>query len=311
MPKGELHVQLNVNYADDDKLSEVSRLARLLYVDALCLCKRTLNDGVLTAQQVKKLCYPAPGSSALREAAELVASNAWLLNPDGTYTVAACLKRNKSRAKVADEQAARAEEDSRKATYGNHIRWHEQRGITKPDCTWCTSPGGSPPDPPGIATRSPGESPTIPIRRSETETETETETEIRTPGARETHDPQRAADLAATTHSPAAHRLVEAYAATCPHRPPSDVLSGLAAEVDKLRAENIPPEHIAAGLDRWGAKPHLTFRLLPRLVHEAVNARPASSPSASSGRTLGDKAADWLALAQQPPALRAIPGGAP
>lgn len=128
--------------------------------------------------------------------------------------------------------------------------------------------------------------------------------------ARETHVPQRVADLAATAHSVAAHRLVEAYAATCATRPPSAVLTALAVQADQLLAEHIPSEHIAAGLDLWGAKPHLSPRLLPQLVHEAVNARPATTGQAN---TLADKAVGWLALGQPEPAtppLRALPGGA-
>lgn len=33
-------------------------------------------------------------------------------------------------------------------SYGNHVRWHVQRGLVDPDCTWCQSPNGTGHDPP-------------------------------------------------------------------------------------------------------------------------------------------------------------------
>lgn len=140
MARGELHIQLNVDYADDEKLADVSRSARLLYVDALCLAKRKLNDGVLTPAQVRKLMYPEPARVADKVAAELDASGAWRWDEDGqVHVIAAWLKRNKSRAQIeADRLAA---EDA--ALLGNHKRWHADRKQRDAKCRWCIEEAGS------------------------------------------------------------------------------------------------------------------------------------------------------------------------
>lgn len=109
--------------------------------------------------------------------------------------------------------------------------------------------------------------------------------------------------LAATAHSGAAHRLVEAYAATCNRRPPSKILSRLAVEVDALLAEQWQPSEITAALDVWGAKP-LGPGALQAVAHEVANRR--------SGRSSTDQniAAFLADLEPAAPRLRAIGGSA-
>lgn len=138
MARGELHIQLNVEYADDPKLADVSRSARLLYVDALCKAKSLLNDGVLTPAQVRKIAYPESAKAADKAAAELVETGAWTW--DGkAYGISAWLKRNKSRAEI--EQARKdAEEASLKA---NHARWHVGRKEVDPKCRLCSEDGSA------------------------------------------------------------------------------------------------------------------------------------------------------------------------
>lgn len=143
MPRGELYVQLAVEYADDDKLAYVSRSARLLYVDALCMAKRQANDGVITTLQVEKLMLPERSLNAKRAADELVSSGAW--SWDGrrnAYVITGWLKRNKSRAQIQQVRDATAE----KSLLGNHRRWHEARGERDPRCRFCTPPPDPQPD---------------------------------------------------------------------------------------------------------------------------------------------------------------------
>ncbi|WDO07161.1 hypothetical protein ME763_16620 [Streptomyces murinus] len=71
-----------------------------------------------------------------------------------------------------------------------------------------------------------------------------------------------------------AKHLIAEYAAACTHRPPKDVLGHLGQEVRKLLDEGIDPAHIRAGLELHRAK-GLHPRILPSLVHEAMNAAPA------------------------------------
>ncbi|MFF4261984.1 hypothetical protein [Streptomyces virginiae] len=69
--------------------------------------------------------------------------------------------------------------------------------------------------------------------------------------------------------------LITEYAAACEHRPPSTVLGQLGQEAKKLLDEGIDPAHVRAGLDRHRAK-GLHPKTLPSLVHEVMNAEPAS-----------------------------------
>lgn len=171
MPKGELHVTLYVNYADDEKLTDVSRGARLLYVDALCLAKRMLNDGLLTEPQVAKLAYPETPAKAKRLAGELVDTGAWQwVDEKRSYFISSWLKRNKSRVEVEEDR--RKAEDA--AALGNHRRWHTEQ--SQPDCRYCAGGVTPPKSPPGSGTRSPTGSGTAKrVVSPETETETETE----------------------------------------------------------------------------------------------------------------------------------------
>jgi hypothetical protein len=134
MPRGELHIQLACDYADDEKFAEVSRSARLLYVDALCLAKRLLNDGTISRAQLDKLMYPERPAAVKRAAAELVDAKLWEWD-DGrkVYVISAWLKRNKSRAQVADDR--RIAEEA--AALGNHRRWHDGRDKRDPKCKHC------------------------------------------------------------------------------------------------------------------------------------------------------------------------------
>lgn len=113
------------------------------------------------------------------------------------------------------------------------------------------------------------------------------------------------AALAATAHTVGAHRLVEAYAATCRRRPPTKILTQLAVEVDALLAEAWPDDEIAAALTAWGSKT-LGPGALQAVAHEVVNRRPAA-PTAAARSTTDDRVAAAQALKAQ---LRALPGGA-
>lgn len=134
MPRGELHIQLAVNYADDEKFEEVSRSARLLYVDALCQAKALLNDGEFSRTKVRKLMYPETPRVADRASTELVEAGLWLWSEQRqVFTIAAWLKRNKSRSQIEQDRRD-AEEASLKA---NHKRWHVDRKEPDPKCRLC------------------------------------------------------------------------------------------------------------------------------------------------------------------------------
>jgi hypothetical protein len=178
MARGELFIQLVVNYADDEKLADVSRSARLLYIDLCLKAKATSNDGIFTASQVEKVMYPETPAKAKRAIGELVASGAVMWDEQRKlFTVPGFLKRNKSRAQIAEDR--RLAEEA--AALGNHKRWHKGRGETDRKCPHCVAEASAPGSGKGSAPGSPPRSGTGsgPRNRTESlETETETETEV-------------------------------------------------------------------------------------------------------------------------------------
>lgn len=120
----------------------------------------------------------------------------------------------------------------------------------------------------------------------------------------------RAIANAGAPHSPTAHRLVEAYAATCNRRPPTKILTQLAVETDALLNEDWPEPDIAAALTAWGSK-SLGPGSLQSVAHEVANRR--TKPQLSiTGRAVAsvDAAFDeWEARrAARPDNVRALPG---
>lgn len=49
---------------------------------------------------------------------------------------------------TAAEVEAHTAERSRSGVKGNHLRWHVQKGVVKPDCPWCVDPDPTPPPSP-------------------------------------------------------------------------------------------------------------------------------------------------------------------
>ena len=80
----------------------------------------------------------------------------------------------------------------------------------------------------------------------------------------------RARQLGATAHSPAAFKLVKAYADACTQRPPTDVLADLGPRVDGLLTDGYTPDQITAALDEWGGR-GLAPSVLPSIAHQLAN----------------------------------------
>lgn len=102
-----LHIRLDVNYPDDDKIVAVSPLAELLYVRCLCLAKRLQTDGVVSAVQVRRMGVDLeqPGLED-----ELVGAGLWARDEAG-FVIAAWLTHNPSKAEL---DAARESDARRK-----------------------------------------------------------------------------------------------------------------------------------------------------------------------------------------------------
>jgi hypothetical protein len=260
MARGELHIQLSVNYADDEKFEEVSRSARLLYVDALCLAKSLLNDGEFSRAKVRKLMYPESPRAADKAAAELVESGLWRWDEQRQiFIIAAWLKRNKSRSRI--EQDRRDAEEA--ALLGNHRRWHEARDERDPKCRFCREQPSPPPSGTRSGTRIGGES-------TETETETETETRTKPPVA------PRAATPAPPDGDPGpAERLVTAWMTACNKRPPARVVDDVGREVAAMLRDGTDPADVERGLWLWQSRGS-NAKTLPSFVNQVMNSRPSN-----------------------------------
>lgn len=75
---GEIYVPLVVGFPDDPKVSALARfgypdagLARDLYVQMILYCRRALTDGLVPAEELGRLAYPASADEAARIAKHL------------------------------------------------------------------------------------------------------------------------------------------------------------------------------------------------------------------------------------------------
>jgi hypothetical protein len=267
MARGELHIQLAVNYADDEKFEEVSRSARLLYVDSLCSAKELLNDGIFSRAKARKLMYPERPSVADKAAAELVAAGLWSWDEERkVFTITAWLKRNKSRSQIEKDRAD-AEEA---AIRGNHQRWHVERGRTDTKCRLCKED----PSPPRSGTRSvPRSGLRNPTESPETETETEIKNNPPTPRAVR-RPPEPPADHDGEPGQ--AEVLVTEWMNSCHRRPPRRVIEDLGRLVLEMLGDGTAPDDIRRGIQIWQAKGS-NPRTLPSFVNQVMNSRPSSA----------------------------------
>ena len=136
-----LYVQLDVNYADDEKIVNVSTGAELLYVRGLCFSKRMLSDGRIATGQLVRLASDIPDDPLdFREvfnlAAELVRVGLWIEEADG-WRIAAWKRHNATSDEVEEKRQAK----KTGAVLGNHKRWHLGDGRPSQDCRYCQSEG--------------------------------------------------------------------------------------------------------------------------------------------------------------------------
>lgn len=254
MPKGEIHVQLSVHYADGS-LADVHPLARLLYVDALCKAKETLNDGAFTRAQLAKVAYWATPKQLEQFLAQLSAPPAdkkeppFTANEDGTYTISAFLARNPSRADVAARRTGSKNERSDTGARGAHVRFHVKKGIRKPaTCRFCAENDGGPEPGSGLANSyepySSANGSAIATDATETETET---TAIYVPAS--VADPYNASDAPGGQPGRAEALLAEHVAVV--GKVNRTTLNELGQQIADLLRQEYTPDEIRAGLTLW------------------------------------------------------------
>jgi hypothetical protein len=114
MAIGEIYIKLAVAYGDDPKVRALVRygsdagLARDLYVQMICYCKRLLTDGFVPDEQIGLLVYPLDPEHG-KQLAKQLASVGLTKEEAGGWQVLAYLKRNGSRADVERLSEVRAE----------------------------------------------------------------------------------------------------------------------------------------------------------------------------------------------------------
>lgn len=285
MARGEIHIQLNVDFSDDPKVRVLARYGRDarsirdLYVQMLCYAKRTLSDGHVPAEQLGILTYPDSPARSKRDADRLVEVGL-IKVVDGGWYVPAYLKRNKSRAQVQAAVEDKADRTARAATIGNHRRWHELRGkLDLQGCVHCRE---------AIARRdrwaiAASDSLGSGSDRTETETQSQTETQTETGLDSSPKNPPPP-----NPPSPDGDPPAEAHATR---------RDALVAEVQRVR-----PEWQASSIHRVLNDPKLTNALWPQLERAllAVAADPATQ---GPGRVLYD--GPWWS--QQPPPQQPSP----
>lgn len=114
MARGEIHVQLTVNFPEDAKVRALVRFGRDarpcrdLYVQMLLYCKKNLTDGFVPVEEIGILVFPDTPKAGVKDADRL-AEVGLIERVEGGYQLPGFLKRNKSKAQVEAESKTKAE----------------------------------------------------------------------------------------------------------------------------------------------------------------------------------------------------------
>lgn len=114
MALGEIYIKVSVTFADDPKVRALARygpdsgLARDLFIQMICHCKRLLTDGFVPDEQIGLLVYPLDPEHG-KQLAKQLASVGLIKEEPGGWQVLAYLKRNGTREDVERLSKVRAE----------------------------------------------------------------------------------------------------------------------------------------------------------------------------------------------------------
>ena len=127
-----LYVPLDVEYASDDRIMEAGAMPELLYIRALCWCKKNpKTDGAFSWAQLSTFAH---GIKSARTHAETLIETGLFEATDKGARVSSWLKRNKSGEDIMAAQAMA----SVLGQQGNHERWHTgPEGKPSPKCPLC------------------------------------------------------------------------------------------------------------------------------------------------------------------------------
>lgn len=167
-----------------------------------------------------------------------------------------------------------SEAASRSGSFGNHVRWHANRGMVDPECEHCPQE----PDNPDIPAHNDPESGCDIGGRSGGESGSESRSIALPVPTRPEPDPTRplARDVALRSggdNAPTAQALVAEWIDHCAEPPPGRVKGQVAKELKALLDEGIDPHRIRAALAEWNRK-GLHPSTLASVVHEIGNRKP-------------------------------------
>lgn len=137
-------VPLYVHYRRDRAIRKAGPDAELLFIRALAFARANRTGGMIEDFDLDEIGAGLNDPSA--SAAALVNVNLWLTSGTG-WLIRSFEKWNPAGA-------------SESGTFGNHKRWHLDRGLVAPNCPHCPAEP-SPDDPPIVAPESPRSSPRI------------------------------------------------------------------------------------------------------------------------------------------------------
>lgn len=123
-----LYVPLDVDFATDSKFLAAGPVAGYLFIASLALAKRTQSDGKIDRAQLVAISIGVPTPE--KQAARLVEVGLWTETKTG-WQIASWLKRNKSRAELAEIK----ERKRLAALKANHKRWHSDE--PSDECPFC------------------------------------------------------------------------------------------------------------------------------------------------------------------------------
>ena len=138
---------LAVNYFRNPKVAAAPPRARLLHLAGLCYCQEHVTDGAIPASVLPILVAESGANRNSSDA--LIDAGLWRKTDDG-WEVCGWDEWNRPATEVAGIRAKKRDAGG----LGNHVRWHEGRGVTDPGCRWC--------DDSAIADSRSGESPPTP-----------------------------------------------------------------------------------------------------------------------------------------------------
>lgn len=147
-----LWIKLDVEFASDEKVLACTGEAQLVYLRSLLLSKKRGSDGFVHGRQLRLLAGADDWQNPINRddlAGQLVDAGLWEAT-EGGWLIAAWPKHNE----LSDA--------SESGIFGNHVRWHTNRGNVDTSCPHCCRPDAGP-DTPDNQYRpdSGGESPSI------------------------------------------------------------------------------------------------------------------------------------------------------